>query len=831
MQIKTLTTGPNAGTTYYVDNNGKFMRLATHSNPAVNVEAFNESKGYTTPAPATPEAGPQMQIKDVSPTIKVDYVGPDGTFTAAPAQPAAPVDTTVSGTIEAPASGTMKDPLPPAAPATPASATLIPNPNNDTAIAYHNAVLQNPDAYSASDKFFAQQYLQASQTSAAETPASGAGAVEANPDSNKTQSNIVKTDPKTGIQYYVDESGAFVGIKDEIDGTGIYAGQRTDADGNIIRVDQATGMEYKVNPDGSFGGLLDTTGTGTDTTGTGTDTTGTGTTGTTGTLPTGGTSADVATPVSKTPITDAQFQEGKIASTEGQITAPIKPDVETATAQTAAKPDSIDVETYDAKKAQDTLQTEIDKVTAAQQDDLTQEAAGATRTGELQQLGEDAAQLVGATTVTTPDDLTSVQTTAEVQGDLLNKNISSVDQTQIENAISKTAAATATPSEQATIQGQLAQLTANFDATNPPAWAAGALRAANQEMASRGLSSSSMAGQAVIQALMESALPIAQMDASTFAQFEIQNLSNRQQVAMAASQQRAKFLELDFNQDFQMRVANAARIADIANINFSADQQIALENARMAQTVDLANLSNKQAKVMSDAAALTQLDLTELNNAQQAAITNAKSFLQLDLSNLNNEQQTSLFKAQAIQQAILSDTAAQNAALQFNASSENQVNMYMSNLAADISKFNADQQNAIERFNAGEENAINKWYAELEAKVDQFNSTNGLVIAQANAAWRQAVTTANNVTDNEANRINAKTMNEFTRAQIDEYWQATRDAIAYAYASAESEKDRLNAIFLAELAADKIQEAEANTARKSVFLKVASAIIGKIFPS
>ena len=122
MQIKTLTTGPNAGTTYYVDNNGKFMRLATHSNPAVNVEAFNESKGYTTPAPATPtpatpEAGPQMQIKDVSPTIKVDYVGPDGTFTAAPAQPAAPVDTTVSGTIEAPASGTMKDPLPPAAPA------------------------------------------------------------------------------------------------------------------------------------------------------------------------------------------------------------------------------------------------------------------------------------------------------------------------------------------------------------------------------------------------------------------------------------------------------------------------------------------------------------------------------------------------------------------------------------------------------------------------------------------------------------------------------------------------------------------------------------------
>ena len=52
-------------------------------------------------------------------------------------------------------------------------------------------------------------------------------------------------------------------------------------------------------------------------------------------------------------------------------------------------------------------------------------------------------------------------------------------------------AATATPSAQATVQGQLAQLTANFDAKNPPGWAAGALRAATQQMAARGLGASS----------------------------------------------------------------------------------------------------------------------------------------------------------------------------------------------------------------------------------------------------------------------------------------------------------------------------------------------------
>ena len=47
---------------------------------------------------------------------------------------------------------------------------------------------------------------------------------------------------------------------------------------------------------------------------------------------------------------------------------------------------------------------------------------------------------------------------------------------------------------------------------------------------------------------MESALPIAQQDASTVASFEAQNLSNRQQTALFAAQQRADFLKLDFTQ-------------------------------------------------------------------------------------------------------------------------------------------------------------------------------------------------------------------------------------------------------------------------------------------
>lgn len=221
----------------------------------------------------------------------------------------------------------------------------------------------------------------------------------------------------------------------------------------------------------------------------------------------------------------------------------------------------------------------------------------------------------------------------------------------------------------------------DFEGGNTPAWAAGAMRAATAQMKARGLSSSSMAGMAIVQAAMESALPIAQMDAS-----------NKQQMAMFKAEQRAKFMGMKFDQDFQAKVQNAARISEIANMNFSAEQQVALENARMAQTVDLANLDNRQAKVLADAATMTQMDMANLNNRQQAEVQNAQSFLQMDMANLDNAQQTSLFKAQQRVGAILSDTAAENATKQFNATSQAQTDQFFATLSTQVSQFNAEQR-------------------------------------------------------------------------------------------------------------------------------------------
>ena len=362
-------------------------------------------------------------------------------------------------------------------------------------------------------------------------------------------------------------------------------------------------------------------------------------------------------------------------------------------------------------------------------------------------------------------------------------------------------AATATPSDRATVKGQLDTLMADFEGGETPAWAAGALRNATAQMAARGLGASSMAGQALVQAAMESALPIASADAQTVAGFEIKNLSNRQERAMLSAQQRATFMGMEFDQAFQSRVANAAKVSDIANMNFTAEQQVALENSRAANTMNLSNLSNKQALTMAEASSLANLDMANLSNRQSAAVMNAQSFLAMDMTNLANQQQTEMFKAQTRTQSLFTDQAADNAAKQFNATSENQSDQFFANLKTQTSQFNTTQTNAMSQFNAGEENAVNKFNTEIVNQRDQFNAQNGLVIAQSNAVWRREIATAATAAVNRANEINAASVLDMSNQAYSNLWQEHADMMEWAWTSSDNERDRQNAVTLSNLAA------------------------------
>jgi hypothetical protein len=379
-------------------------------------------------------------------------------------------------------------------------------------------------------------------------------------------------------------------------------------------------------------------------------------------------------------------------------------------------------------------------------------------------------------------------------------------------------AAQATPSQQATVQGQLDNLMTQFQGGATPSWAAGAMRAATSAMAARGLGASSLAGQAIVQAAMESALPIAQADAQIISSFEAQNLSNRQQRAMLAAEQRAKFVGQEFDQAFQARVQNAARIGDIANMNFTAEQQVALENSRIANSMNLTNLSNSQAMVMAEAAALSQMDMANLSNRQQAAVMNAQNFMSMDMANLSNQQQTEMFSAQQRIQSLFTDQAAENAARQFNASSQTQVDQFFANLANNVSQFNASQSNAQSQYNAGQRNVVERFNAELNNQRDQFNANNQMVINQANAQWRREIATMETASINRANEINANNLLDVSNQAYSNLWQYYADSMEWAWTSAENAQDRISAMAIAELDADarsKIAQEQASGAAGS----------------
>jgi len=482
-----------------------------------------------------------------------------------------------------------------------------------------------------------------------------------------------------------------------------------------------------------------------------------------------------------------------IPTSQGQVTGAVAVPTTLATTTMAEVPTATPTTTMSAAETATAVNTALNATQAAQIDPNDPRAQVTAAQQTASSVGNLSAAQGNATLLNNPVQR-QIQSGELVSG-AADAETASAYAEQIQ-------AATATPSEKATVQGQLAQLTANFDMNNPPAWAAGTLRAVQAQMAARGLGASSMAGQALIQGALESALPIAQADANIQAQFETQNLSNRQQRAMLAAQQRAAFIGQEFDQEFQSRVQNSARIADIANQNFTAEQQIALENSRVANTMNLQNLSNSQALVMAEASALANLDTANLNARQQAAVQNAQSFLQMDMANLSNQQQTELFKAQQRVQSLFTDQAAENASRQFNASSQNQVDQFFANLATQSAQFNATQANAQSQYNAGQRNVLERFNAELNNQRDTFNAQNRLIIDQNNAQWRRTIATADTATINRVNEINATNLLATSTQAYNNLWNYYGDTMEWAWTSAENELNRYADMSIANLNAD-----------------------------
>lgn len=224
---------------------------------------------------------------------------------------------------------------------------------------------------------------------------------------------------------------------------------------------------------------------------------------------------------------------------------------------------------------------------------------------------------------------------------------------------------------------------------------------------------------------------------------------------------------------------------------------VAQQDAKVFETMTLANLDKKAQATMLKAGYLAQMDMKNLDNRQQAAVFNAQGFLNLDMKNLDNSQQATILSTQHRQQAMLSDQAAANAAKQFNASSQNDIDKYFAGLTADIEKFNASQINAMEQFEADKDLAADQFNAQMVNQREQFNLNNKTLIDQSNTQWRRQINTANTTTANATNQINAANILSQSEFALQALWQETRDNASWAFQASENQKTREQQVALA----------------------------------
>lgn len=302
-------------------------------------------------------------------------------------------------------------------------------------------------------------------------------------------------------------------------------------------------------------------------------------------------------------------------------------------------------------------------------------------------------------------------------------------------------------------------------------------------------------------------------------QVELANLNKTMQVNNTSAQIAQQMNLAQLNVDQQRAVQNAATVANMDLNKFNMEQQVELANSKFMQTATLADFNAEQQMAMQNATSLASMDMATLDANTKLQAQNAQAFLQMDMAGLNNEQQASMLRSQNDQQLLLSNQAAANASLQFNAASENQVNQYMTQLAQQINVTNAQSRNQMRQFNeqlveqrdarlSGNNIQVALADAEMEKQIAifnqqrddqryQFNTQNQIQIEQAYLTYLRNASMANTAAQNEANRINVQNSFAMTAAEQANMYQQLRDEAAYIRQSYENDATRLSQLYIA----------------------------------
>ena len=266
-------------------------------------------------------------------------------------------------------------------------------------------------------------------------------------------------------------------------------------------------------------------------------------------------------------------------------------------------------------------------------------------------------------------------------------------------------AATEELDPKATVRYQLSDLMSSFEEGKPlPPWASPQVRKITAIMNSRGMGASSMAGSAMIQAVMESGVAIATTDAQAYQRIQLQNLSNRQQTALR----------------------NAATVAAMDTANLNARLTAAVHNARNFLAIDTKNLDNQQKANSLSYQAMVQSAFRDAASENATRQFNAKNQIQVEE-----------YFAQLGSQVEAANANRIAAMRQFNISEENAMLQLNAQIQDSREKFNASAKFAIDQSNVTWRREVNTANTATQNETNRINVQNEYNAEQSalNALW------------------------------------------------------------------------------------------------
>jgi hypothetical protein len=226
------------------------------------------------------------------------------------------------------------------------------------------------------------------------------------------------------------------------------------------------------------------------------------------------------------------------------------------------------------------------------------------------------------------------------------------------------------------------------------------------------------------------------------------------------------------------------------------------------------------------------MDRQNLDVRLKSAQQNAASFLQMNTTNVTNEQTANNLNHQSRMQELFSDVASLNAARNFNAQSQNQVDQFYATLGNQVEQANKARELATQQFNVQTDSAQQQFNSTLKQNRNKFNAEMQNIIDSSNVSWRRQITTYNNQLANQVQQENTRNLLGISEARQNQLWQAYRDEAIWANQSFENEQHRQQALTLSALAFNRsvdLADRQSDSQTNQLIGAVGSRLVSNLF--